>query len=81
MRSLDIKKRMAKRARDDAGPASDAQFLVDGHPVIIFRLPVAGLCRAYLHTIGLFTMITGHGKIKPDILPLGHLDSRTAWIA
>jgi len=78
---LDIKKRMAKRARNDAGSASDAQFLVDGHPVIIFRLPVAGLCRAYLHAIGLFTVIAGHGKIKPDVLPLDHFDSRTTWIA
>jgi hypothetical protein len=78
---LDIKEWMAKRARDNAGSTSDAQFLVDGHPVIIFRLPVAGLCRAYFHAIGLFTVIAGHGKIKPHILPLDHFDSRTAWIA
>jgi hypothetical protein len=78
---LDIKERMAKGAGDDAGSTSDAQFFVDGHPIIIFRLPVAGLCWAYLHTIGLFTVITGHRKIKPHILPLDHFDPGTAWIA
>jgi hypothetical protein len=54
---------MAKRACDDAGPASNAQILVDGHPMIIFRLPVASLGWANLHAIGLFTVVAGHGKI------------------
>jgi len=78
---LDIKERMAKGAGDDAGSTSDAKLLVDGHAIIIFRLPMAGLCRAYLHTIGLFTVIAGHGKIKPHIFPLDHFDPGTAWIA
>jgi hypothetical protein len=78
---MDIKERMAKGASDDAGSTSDAKLLVDGHAIIIFRLPMAGLCRAYLHAIGLFTVIAGHGKIKPDILPLDHFDPGTAWIA
>jgi len=78
---MDIKERMAKGAGDDAGSTSDAKLLVDGHAIIIFRLPMAGLCRAYLHTIGFFTVITGHGKIKPDILPLNHFNPGTAWIA
>ena len=78
---LDIKERMAKGAGDDAGSTSDAQFFVDGHPIIIFRLPVAGLCRAYLHAIGLFAVITGHGEIKPHVLPLDNFDPGTARIA
>jgi hypothetical protein len=78
---LDVKERMAEGAGDDAGPASDAELLVDRHPVIIFRLPVAGLCRAYLHAVGLFTMVAGHGKIEPHVLPLDHFDPGTAWIA
>jgi hypothetical protein len=72
---------MAKGAGDDAGSTSDAEFFVDGHTVIIFRLPVAGLCWAYLHAIGLFTVIAGHGEIKSHILPLDHFDPGTAWIA
>jgi hypothetical protein len=72
---------MAKGAGDDAGSTSDAELFVDRHPVIIFRLPVAGLCRTYLHAIGLFTVIAGHGEIKPHILPLDHLDPGTARVA
>jgi hypothetical protein len=78
---LDIKERMAKGASNDAGSASDAQPLINGYPVIIFRLPVAGLCRTHFHTIGLFAMIAGHGKIKPHVLPLDHFDPGPAWIA
>jgi hypothetical protein len=78
---LDIKERMAKGAGDDAGPASDAKLFVDRHPVIVFGLPVAGLCRTYLHAIGLFAVIASHGEIKSHILPLDHFDPGAAWIA
>jgi hypothetical protein len=78
---LNIKERMAKGAGDDAGSTSNAKLFVDGHPVIIFGLPVAGLCWAYLHAIGLFTVVAGHGKIKPHVLPLDHFNPGTAWIA
>jgi hypothetical protein len=72
---------MPERAGDDAGLASDAEILVDNHPVIEFRLPVACFCRAYLHTIGLFTVIAYHGKVDAYVLPLDHLDPRPARIA
>jgi len=78
---LNIKEGMAKGAGDDAGSASDAKLFVDGHPVIVFRLPVASLCRTYLHAVGFFAMIAGHGKIKPNILPLDHFNPGAAWIA
>jgi hypothetical protein len=78
---LYIKERMPERTCDDAGPASDAQILVDGDPIIILRLPVASLRRANLHTIGFFTVIAGHRKVYPDILPLDDFDPRTARIA
>jgi len=77
---LDIKERMAKGARHDAGSTSNAKLFIDRHPVIIFGLPVAGLCRTYLHAIGLFAVITGHGEIKPHILPLDYFDPGTARI-
>ena len=60
---LDIKKRMAKGTRDDAGPASNAQSFVDGYPIIIFGLPVTSRCRANLHAIGFLAVIAGHGKV------------------
>jgi len=72
---------MAEGAGDDAGSASDAKLFVDGHPVIVFRLPVASLCRTYLHAVRFFAMIAGHGKIKPHILPLDHFNPGAAWIA
>jgi hypothetical protein len=78
---LGIKERMAKGAGDDTGSASDTEFFIDGHTVIIFGLPMAGLCWAHFHAIGSFTVIAGHGKIKPHILPLDHFDPGTAWIA
>jgi len=78
---LGIEERMAKGAGNDAGSTSDAKLFVDGHPVIVFRLPVAGLCRAYLHAVGFLTMIAGHGEIKPYILPLDHFHPGAAWIA
>jgi hypothetical protein len=78
---LDIEERMAKGAGHDTGSTSNAKLFVDRHPVIIFGLPVAGLCRAYLHAIGLFAVITGHGEIKPHILPLDYFDPGTARIA
>ena len=72
---------MAEGAGDDAGSTSDAKLFVDGDPVIVFRLPVAGLCGAYFHAVSFLTMITGHGKIEPHILPLDHFLQGAAWIA
>ena len=78
---LNIKGGMTERAGDDAGLASDAQILVDHHPVIEFRFSVACLCRADLNAIGLFTMVADHGKVDAYVLPLDHLDPRPARIA
>ena len=78
---LNIKGGMTERAGDDAGFASDAQILVDHHPVIEFRFSVACLCRADLNAIGLFTMVADHGKVDAYVLPLDHLDPRPARIA
>jgi hypothetical protein len=60
---LDIKERVAEGACDDARSASNTQIFVDGHPVIIFWLPVASLCRTNLDAVGFFTVVAGHGKI------------------
>ncbi len=78
---LNIKGGMTERAGDDTGLASDAQILVDHHPVIEFRFSVACLCRADLNAIGLFTMVADHGKVDAYVLPLDHLDPRPARIA
>jgi len=72
---------MTERTGDDAGLASDAQMRVDHHPVIEFRLPVAGLRRAHLNAIGFFTVVTDHGKVDAYVLPLDHPDPRPARIA
>jgi hypothetical protein len=72
---------MPKGTGDDAGSTADTQFLVDGDPVIIFGLSVAGLRRAYLYAIGFFAVIAGHGKVQPYVLPLDHFNPGTAWIA
>jgi hypothetical protein len=76
---LDIKERMAKGAGNNTGSASDAQFLIDGDPIIVFRFPMAGLCWAHLHAIGLFTVIAGHGKMT-HILPIDYFNPGAAWI-
>ncbi len=60
---LDIKERMAKRTCHDAGPASNAQIFVDGHPIITFWFPVTSLGRANLHAVGFLAVIAGHGKV------------------
>ena len=72
---------MTERTGDDAGLASDAQILVDHHPVIEFRLPVAGLGRAHLNAIGFFTVVADHGKVNPHMLPFDYLDTGSARIA
>jgi hypothetical protein len=76
---LDIKEGMAKRTGNDAGSASDAQFFIDGDPIIIFRFPVTGLCWAHLYTIGLLTVIAGHGKMT-HLLPIYNFNPGAAWI-
>jgi hypothetical protein len=78
---LHIKEWMTKRASKDAGPASDAPFFIDRHSVMICGFPVTGFGRAYLRAIGLFTMVAGHRKIYPHILPFDNFDAGTAWIA
>ena len=76
-----IKERMTKRTCDDAGSASNAKIFVDGHPVIIFRFPMAGLGRADLNAEGFFTVIANHGKIDPHVLPFYHFDPGATRIA
>jgi hypothetical protein len=70
---------MPKGAGNDAGPTSDAQFFIDGDPIIIFRFPMAGLGWTHLDAIGLFTVIAGHGKMT-HALPVGDFNPGTAWI-
>jgi hypothetical protein len=78
---LGIKERLAERTGDDTGPAPDAEILIDDHPVILFRFPMAGPGRTNLNTVGLFTMIAGHGKVEAHLFPFDHSDPGTARIA
>jgi hypothetical protein len=78
---LHIEKRVTKRTGDDAGPASDAKIFVNYHPVMMFRLPVAGLGGADLNAEGFFAVIAGHRKVDPDMLPFGYFDPGAARIA
>jgi hypothetical protein len=76
---LDVKEGMAKGAGNDAGSTSDAQFFINGDPIVIFRFPMAGFCWAHLDAIGFFTMIAGHGKMT-HILPIDYFNPGAAWI-
>ena len=78
---FDIEKRMTKRAGDDTGPASDAEIFINHYPVMMFRLPVAGLGGANLNAKGFFAVIAGHRKVDPDIFPFGYFDPGAARIA
>ena len=76
---LDIEEGMAKGAGNDACSTPDAQFFIDGDPIIIFRFPMAGLCWAHLHAIGFFTVIAGHRKMT-HTLPVDYFNPGAAWI-
>ena len=78
---LSIKGGMAERAGEDTGLAPDAKIFVDDHPVIEFRLPVAGFGGAYLNAEGFLAMIADHGKVNSCVLPLDHLNPGSTWIA
>lgn len=70
-----VEEGMTKRTCNDAGSTSDTKIFVDGHPIIIFRFPMAGLGRTDFNAEGFFTVIASHGKIDPHMLPFYHFDS------
>jgi hypothetical protein len=72
---------MTKRACNDAGSTSDAKIFVDGHPIIISRLPVAGLGRTHLHAVRFFTVIADHRKVDPNVLPFYYFDTGATRVA
>lgn len=78
---LGVEEGLTEWAGDNAGPASDAEILIDDHTVVHFRFPVTGLGWADLHTVGFFTVVAGHGKVEPHLLPFDHLDPGAARIA
>lgn len=78
---LVIEKRLAERTGDDTGSASDAEFLINDHTVILVRFPVAGLGRADFDAKSFFTVITRHGKVNPLLFPFGDFDPGTARVA
>ena len=77
---FDIEERMAKGTRNDTGPASNAQILINHNPVVQFGLPVTGLRRAHLNAIGFFTVVADHGKVDTRILPFDNFDPGSARI-
>jgi len=74
-----IEERCSKGAGKDTSFAPHALIFIDDDHML-FQIYVASFCRAHLCTEGLFTILTGYGKIKSNPLPLNHSNPRAAGI-
>jgi len=77
---LDIEKGMSKRTCNNTGLTSDT-FILINHDSPVFLVLVTCFCWTYLRTEGCLTILAGHGKVKSQVLPFDHPDSRSAGVA